>query len=175
MSCVSVPAASRPHAALVCGRGSEPPSQPAPQPLLQALAQIQRHVSTLALRLRGSPRRLLVGCLPLTLPSPVAWFLLGFPLGSVTLRSSCQGTASSAKTVRIRPPQAQCSWPTTNLAFGASSALASDWDASGVRLFDSFLSQWSFWAVWGQGIVPPGNGSCRRRCRAICASSLKTP
>lgn len=69
-------------------------------------------------------------------------------------------------------PWALCSQPGTNLMFRASSALALDWDTSGGSLSNSFLSHEG---CGGQGIVPAGKDSRRRRYKARCASSLKMP
>lgn len=87
---------------LVCGWVSDSSSQVAPQPLLQALAQIQHHVSMLMLSLWSSLK--CAGQTPHTHPTTTSdLFLLGFPLSSVSLHSFWQPTASSGKN-RENPP-----------------------------------------------------------------------
>lgn len=74
---------------------------------------------------------------------PVSWFLLGYPLSSLTLHSSHQITASSSRD--------SGNLPTGGLAGTWHSKQAQPFlrirPASGVSLLDSLFSQWSLWAV----------------------------
>lgn len=56
----------------------------------------------------ASLRHVQVRLLTLNPPSPMAWFLLGFPLGSVALHSSCYAIASSDKDGENSPAPEPC-------------------------------------------------------------------